>query len=351
MFKTEDFNYSLPKEFIAQNPLSPRDTSKLLVFDSANNKIVHKHFFDIEDFLEKGDVLVVNSSKVIPARIIFKENDREREIFILKNAGENKYQAMVRPGKFFQIDKIFHVGDHVDAIVKEILDDGTRIIEFVFEDKNKKATDFILEIGQIPFPPYIDNTSATPDQYQTVYAKAEGSVAAPTAGLHFTPQLIERLKNNRGVSIEEITLHVGRGTFLPVSSEYIHEHKIHSEWFTLSKELATNLNEAKLQGRRIIAVGTTTVRVLESCYSLENGFVAQTGETDIFIYPGNYQWKVVDGLITNYHLPKSTLLMLVASFLENKKVEKPVEKLLEIYELAKANNYRFYSFGDAMFIF
>ncbi|MFA7685409.1 MAG: tRNA preQ1(34) S-adenosylmethionine ribosyltransferase-isomerase QueA [Candidatus Gracilibacteria bacterium] len=350
MFKTEDFNYSLPKRFIAQNPVSPRDGSKLLVFDAQKNAICHKKFFKISDFLKKGDVLVVNVSKVIPARIVFHEGSSEREIFLLKDCDNNCYQAMVRPGKLFKIGKSFKISVGVECVVKEILDDGTRIIEFILKDKRRKIAKMIAEIGKIPFPPYVGETSARPDQYQTVYAKTDGSVAAPTAGLHFTPSLIKKLKN-KGVEVEEVLLHVSRGTFLPVKSEYVHEHKMHSECFTLDKKTAENLNRAKKEGKRIIAVGTTTVRVLESCYDLERGFVSQSGETDIFIYPGKYEWKIVDALITNYHLPKSTLLMLVSSFLESKGVKKSVEKLMDLYEIAKKEDYRFYSFGDAMFLF
>ena len=350
MFKTEDFNYSLPKKFIAQNPVSPRDISKLLVFDTSKNLISHKKFFEISDFLRSGDVLVINVSKVIPARIVFYENGSEREIFLLKDCGYSSYQAMVRPGKIFKVGRCFEISKGVECCVKEILEDGTRIIEFISRNKRRKISRMIEEIGKIPFPPYVSETSASPEQYKTVYAKSKGSVAAPTAGLHFTTGLIRKLED-RGIVIKEVLLHVSRGTFLPVKSEYVHEHKMHSESFTLNEETADYLNNAKKEGRRIIAVGTTTVRVLESCYASKNGFVPQSGETDIFIYPGKYRWKTVDALITNYHLPKSTLLMLVASFLEGKGIKNPVKKLMDLYELAKKEKYRFYSFGDAMFLF
>jgi len=349
MIKTEEFNYSLPKRFIAQNPVSPRDNSKLLVFDTSVGEVTHEHFFNIGRFLKKGDVLVVNVSKVIPARIVFFESDSPREIFILKNLGRNKYQAMVRPGKIFKVGRSFDVSSDIFAVVKDVLEDGTRIVEFEVVGEEFDSDDILNKIGKIPFPPYVTNTEANPDQYQTVYAKFDGSVAAPTAGLHFTPKLISELSGN-GVDFEEVVLHVNRGTFLPVKSELVCDHKMHSEVFSLDDVTAERLNKAKKEGRRIIAVGTTSVRVLESCYDRKKGFIPQTSDTDIFIYPGNYKWKAVDGLITNFHLPKSTLLMLVASFLENKGVKTPIKKLLDLYELAKKENYRFYSFGDAMFL-
>jgi S-adenosylmethionine:tRNA ribosyltransferase-isomerase len=352
MIKTEEFSYSLPKRFIAQNPVSPRDSSKLLVFDAFADKIVHEKFHDIGKFLKRGDVLVINVSRVIPARIVFYENEHSREIFILKDLGGNKYQAMVKPGRIFKIGRRFDVTSDVFAVVRDILEDGTRIMEFVVSGGQSASRDdssILNKIGEIPFPPYVTNTSAQSDQYQTVYAKSDGSIAAPTAGLHFTPRLMSELKN-KGIDFEEVILHVNRGTFLPVKSEFVHEHKMHSEVFSLDKATAERLNRAKMDNRRIIAVGTTSVRVLESCYDFRTGFTAKTSDTDIFIYPGNYAWKATDGLITNFHLPKSTLLMLVASFLENKGVKKPISKLLYLYELAKKENYRFYSFGDAMFI-
>ncbi|MFA6917311.1 MAG: tRNA preQ1(34) S-adenosylmethionine ribosyltransferase-isomerase QueA [Candidatus Gracilibacteria bacterium] len=350
MFKTEDFNYYLPKGFIAQSPVSPRDSSKLLVFDTVENEIIHEKFSNIGCFLHNGDVLVVNVSKVIPARIIFMEGGREIEIFVLKDCGGGEYQVMVKPGRIFKTGKVFTISPEVKCAVKDVIDDGTRIVEFIF-DRDKTNFETVLgKIGKIPFPPYVSNTLAKPEQYQTVYAKRDGSVAAPTAGLHFTPRLIDELKT-KNIHLEEVVLHVNRGTFMPVKSEYIDDHKMHSECFSLDSVTADRLSKAKREGRRIIAVGTTSVRVLESCYDKEFGFVPKVSETDIFIYPGKYKWKVVDGLVTNFHLPKSTLLMLVASFLEHKGVKDPVEKLLSLYELAKTENYRFYSFGDAMFIF
>lgn len=349
MLKTNDFDYNLPKKFIAQNPMIPRDNSRLLVFDTGKNKIYHKRFSEIGDFLRNGDTLVVNASKVIPARIIFDENGSEREIFLLKKYDENKYQAMARPGRFFKTGREFVLDKNVKCVVAKILEDGTRIIEFLLKKTGKGFEKVLEEIGRIPFPPYVTSTTALPSQYQTVYARENGSVAAPTAGLHFTPELICKLKKE-GVSFEEVILHVNRGTFMPVKSDNVKDHEMHSESFNLPKNVALNLNFAKKTGNRIIAVGTTSVRVLESCYDLKKGFIPQESDTKIFIYPANYKWKITDALITNFHLPRSTLLMLVASFLENKSVKNPVKKLLNLYEIAKKENYRFYSFGDAMMI-
>jgi len=350
MLKTSAFDYSLPKRFIAQNPVVPRDNSKLLVFDTAKNKIYHKNFFEISEFLRDGDVLVVNASKVIPARIVFSEDGCDREIFLLKKCAENKYQAMVRPGKAFKVGKEFFLDKSVKCIVEKILEDGTRIIEFLLGKTDQRFEKVLEEIGRIPFPPYVDSSTAKPSQYQTVYARENGSVAAPTAGLHFTPKLIGRLQK-KGISLKEVILHVNRGTFMPVKVENVKDHDMHSESFVLPNDIAKDLNIAKKNGKRIISVGTTSVRVLESCYDPKKGFVSQESETKIFIYPGKYKWKVTDALITNFHLPKSTLLMLVASFLENKGVKDPAKKLLDLYEIAKKENYRFYSFGDAMMIF
>lgn len=350
MFKTDDFSYSLPKKFIAQNPVVPRDKSKLMVFDTVKDQVLHKKFFEIEDFLREGDVIVVNVSKVIPARIIFENDGKKRELFLLKKISGNEYQVLVKPGKIFKIGALFELNKEISFEVKEILEDGSRVVKFYMKNGILDFDQVLPTVGQVPFPPYVTETKANPDQYQTVYAKLAGSVAAPTAGLHFTDELIAKLKQ-KGVLFEEVILHVNRGTFLPVKAEFIKDHKMHSESFVLSEQTAVRLNKAKQNGQRIIAVGTTSVRVLETCYNEIDGFVGQESDTDIFIYPGRYKWKAVDALITNYHLPKSTLLMLVASFLENKSVENPVERLFELYEIAKKEHYRFFSFGDAMFIF
>ncbi|MFH1284176.1 MAG: tRNA preQ1(34) S-adenosylmethionine ribosyltransferase-isomerase QueA [Candidatus Peregrinibacteria bacterium] len=343
--KTFEFDYNLPRGFIAQYPAEPRDSSKLMIFDTKKNSVSHVVFRDLADILGSDDVLVVNRSKVIPARILFDADVdagvKKCEVFILKNLGGYRYKAMVKPGKFFTTGRRFRVNDELFGMVEEIFDDGTRNISF-----NRSPEKF----GKTPLPPYIKNTDVKSSSYQTVYAKEKGSVAAPTAGLHFTPGLIGELKN-KGVKFEEVILHVGRGTFLPVKSEDISDHVMHEECYEIPERTAFDLNEAIKNGKRITAVGTTSVRVLESSFDSRKGFVPKTGETDIFIYPGGHDWKCVDALITNFHLPKSTLIMLVASFLEHKGVKGPVKKILELYELAKENNYRFYSFGDAMFIF
>lgn len=343
-----DFDFDLPKEFIAQDPVSPRDNSKLLVLDTVGDEVLHKQFFNLKDFLRDGDVLVVNTSKVIPARILFDWNGGEREIFILKNLGEDRYQSMVRPGKAFKLGVKYDLNDCISCVVKEVLDDGTRVLKFFLLNDDLDLEEELEKVGQAPFPPYITESTADFSQYQTVYSLQKGSVAAPTAGLHFTNELLDDLRA-MGVAIEEVVLHVGRGTFLPVNAEDIKDHVMHEEFFEFSEEVADRLNIAKAQGRRIIAVGTTSVRVLESCCDDKGIFSAKTEETDIFIYPG-YKWKAVDGLVTNFHLPKSTLIMLVAALLDDKGVNEPVKKILDLYEIAKKENYRFYSFGDAMVI-
>jgi S-adenosylmethionine:tRNA ribosyltransferase-isomerase len=341
--KTSLFDYHLPKKFIAQEPVESRDSSKLMIYNVEADSVQHKHFYDLSEILDENDVLVVNKSKVIPARIIFKENDKEYEVFLLRDLGRNRYKTLVKPGRFFKIGKKFHLNNKVFGIVEEILDDGARIIKFNEND--------LKRFGQVPLPPYIKNKKVDFSKYQTVYASKEGSVAAPTAGLHFTDQLLEKLRN-KGVELEEIILHIGRGTFLPVSTDSIKDHVMHSEFFEFDKAVASRLNIAKKSEKRIVAVGTTSVRVLESCYLSGKGFIPKQGETDIFIYP-SYKWKAVDALITNFHLPKSTLIMLVASFLQHKGLrneKKAIQKILDLYELAKNRNYRFYSFGDAMMI-
>ncbi len=331
--KTELFDFDLPERFIAQNPVTPRDHSRLFVYDSQSDEVSHRKFFELDEFVSKGDVLVLNKSKVLPARVKFDG----KEVFVLKKEMPGKYLAMVRPGRFFKEGREFEISD-VNCRVLEVNDDGTRLIE---------ADGDLYELGQAPLPPYIKGNKSDFAKYQTVYAEDEGSVAAPTAGLHFTEDLLEKLVRN-GVHVEKLILHVGRGTFLPVTSEDVRDHVMHEELFEFSEGTASVLNESKKHGGRVFAVGTTSVRVLESTY--DGGFSSKIGSTDIFIYPGQYKWKAVDCLITNFHLPKSTLIMLVASFLENKGIRHPVRKIKELYEIAKANEYRFYSFGDAMMI-
>ncbi len=348
-YLTSDFDYYLPKDFIANSPVSPRDNSKLLVYDSQNDKIYHKHFYEILDLLDNKDVIIRNKSKVISARINFKMNNFNKEIFLLKKLDDSIYQALVEPGKNFKKDIKFPISKNLDVLVKEILDDGSRIIQFI-NNTNEDLEILLEDLGEIPLPPYIENKNLDFADYQTVYADPKGSVAAPTAGLHFTEELNKKLQNKE-IEIEDVVLHVGRGTFSPVITDIIIDHKMHSENFILDNETAKKLNRYKKEGRKFVSIGTTSVRTLESCYDDKKGFIPCDGETDIFISPGQYQWKAVDKLITNFHLPKSTLIMLVASFLENKNVKDPVKKILSLYEIAKKENYRFYSLGDAMFIF
>lgn len=341
--KTVDFDFELPDDCIAQQPTIPRDHCRLMIYDTANDVVYHKLFYEIVDFLDSEDVLVVNRSKVIPARIKFEVNGSEKEIFLLKDLGEGRCEALVRPGKFFKVGALGQI-DGFKWQVESINEDGTRIIFF-----NQGIDTVLAKLGKIPLPPYINSDpDVFADHYQTVYARESGSVAAPTAGLHFTKDLLELLKQ-RGVCEQEVVLHVGRGTFLPVTSENVQDHLMHSESFEFPTSTADGLNNAKESGKRIVAVGTTAVRVLESNY-FDGKFHGGNGSTDIFIYPGSYSWKCVDKLITNFHLPKSSLLMLVSSFLENKGVKDPVKKLLCLYELAKTQGYRFYSFGDAMLV-
>jgi len=404
--KSSDFDYDLPESFIAQNPVVPRDSSRLLVFDSKSGEVFHRRFSDISDYV-KDDVLVLNSSKVVPARIVFYVNGWRKEIFYLKSRCDFEMRALVKRAEFFRLGRegVLEKDDFIVSWkVVEILDDGTRIIRF---DKNVYE---VLDIfGDMPLPPYIDKSSSERDQYQTVYSDEKGSVAAPTAGLHFTQDLMDSLVSDHGVSFEKVLLHVGRGTFSPMITENVEDHVMHSEEFELFVDVAKRLNLAKIEGRNIVAVGTTSVRVLESCFVGGDGgdvrsvlggerllggsclgcvggdlgvdsdvvgggicgfdnvgvsgacenidgccacgeFVGGRGETDVFIYPGKYDWKTVDKLITNFHLPQSTLIMLVASFLEHKGISDPVKKILELYEIAKNEGYRFYSFGDGMIV-
>lgn len=345
--KTTDFDYELPKEFIAQSPAIPRDSSKLLIYDVENDQISHKRFSDISSYLNKTDCLVLNKTKVFPARIKFYFKEKLVEVFLLENLGENKFLVLVKPGKYFKINDQHFLDADLSFLVSDIRSDGSRIIEF-FSSSN--LIEKLSEIGEIPFPPYIKNADQFKDNYQTVFCddKFSNSVAAPTAGLHFTNELIETLKSNQ-VSFADVVLSVGRGTFMPVKSDLLQDHIMHFEEYYVDSFNAEILNTAIESQKRIIAVGTTSVRVLESSYN--NGFKELNSKTDLFIYPGHYDWKVVNALITNFHLPKSTLLMLVSSFLESKGVKNPVKKLMDIYEIAKKENYRFYSFGDSMFIF
>lgn len=346
--KTGDFDYILPDRLIAQNPVFPRDACKLMVYNSHDDTVEHCHFFDLPRFLGANDVLVMNRSKVIPARILFSSNGCKREIFVLKQFSSDSFEVLLRPARSFKLGIWFKIDDDLEFVVEKVLADGRRIVTFRVKSgvnlKNK-----LFELGSTPLPPYIKRSTASLSDYQTVFASEEGSVAAPTAGLHFTNDLLKKLTSS-GVQVEEVLLHIGLGTFAPVVADLVAEHKMHFEEYELSDSVAGRLNSAENSGKRIIAVGTTSVRVLESTYDKNLGFVSGMGKTDIFIYPGSYDWKVVDALITNFHLPKSTLIMLVASFLESKRVVDPVKKILNLYQEAISLDYRFFSFGDAMLI-
>lgn len=338
--KTSDFDYVLPESLIAQTPVEPRDASRLLVFDRENDKIYHEKFFDIKKYLKKGDVLVRNNTRVLPARMFaYTKNGGKVEILLLKRFNLTDWEVMVKPGKKARIGTTLIISEELSLeVLENIEESGTRKVKFIF---NGVFEDIISRLGEMPLPPYIHEKLKDKERYQTVYSKVDGSAAAPTAGLHFTEKLLKEIED-MGVTIVDVLLHVGLGTFRPVKADEITDHHMHSEYYEISEESARIINTAKKEGRRIIAVGTTSVRTLESVAD-EQGFVkAEKGNTEIFIYPP-YKFKCVDALITNFHLPKSTLLMLVSSLSTR-------EKMLEVYNLAVKEQYRFFSFGDAMFI-
>ncbi len=337
--KTEDFNYYLPEELIAQTPLSDRSSSKLLVMDRFTGELEHKHFSDIIDYLVPGDVLVINDTKVIPARLmgIKEETGAVIELLLLKDLGNDEWECLGRPQKRLHVGTIVKFSDELSAEVTEILDEGVTHVKLIYKGILLEILD---RLGEMPLPPYIHEKLEEKDRYNTVYAKNIGSAAAPTAGLHFTTELLDKIKE-KGIIVANVTLHVGLGTFRPVEVDDINKHHMHSEFYQMTKETADILNKAKEENRRIIAVGTTSTRTLETIMNKYNKFVECSGNTDIFIYPG-YEFKAIDCLITNFHLPKSTLVMLVSAF--SKK-----EYVLHAYEEAIKNNYRFFSFGDAMF--
>ena len=337
--KINDFDFQLPEELIAQKPAHPRDTCRLMVLNPKKKKIGHYKFTDLTCFLKKSDVLVFNNSKVFPARLQFTHHGKRIELLLTKKIDDNKWLAIGKPGKFLQPGKIFTLQKNLTVEIVNILKDGQKTLSF---SKSGKELEKLLEkLGRPPFPPYIKNESISLEEYQTVYAKIKGSVAAPTAGLHFTESLLKKLRE-RGIETIFATLHVGLGTFLPIRAENIENHLMHSEWYNIDSKSTDALNKAKKEHRRIIAVGTTALRVLETCFDEKRGFLAGFGETSIFIYPG-YKWKCTDGLITNFHLPKSTLFLLVCAFAETKFIHKA-------YKEAIKKLYRFYSFGDAMLI-
>ncbi|WP_416198137.1 MAG: tRNA preQ1(34) S-adenosylmethionine ribosyltransferase-isomerase QueA [Sporanaerobacter sp.] len=339
--RKEDFYYDLPEELIAQHPISNREDSRLMVLDKATASVEHRHFRDIIDYLNEGDCLVLNDTRVIPARLFGsrKGKDESIEFLLLKKIDINKWETLVKPGKKVRpgVKVIFGDGE-LEGNVLSIGEDGTRIVEFEYDGIFEEILD---KLGEMPLPPYIKEKLEDKERYQTVYSKKEGSAAAPTAGLHFTKELLQKIED-KGVKIVYLTLHVGLGTFRPVKEENIEEHHMHSEYFELSKEAAEIINNTKKSGGRVIAVGTTSTRTLESIGNQENLVVPKSGWTDIFIYPG-YKFKVVDCLITNFHLPESTLIMLVSALAGR-------EKILNAYNIAVKEKYRFFSFGDAMFI-
>ena len=339
--KVSDFNYNLPKELIAQVPIKNRDQSRLMVLDRKNKTIEHKIFKDIIDYLEPGDCLVRNNTKVIPARLygIKEETGANVEFLLLKRIEGDIWEVMVKPGKKLMPGARVSFGDGLlKAEIIEKLADGNRKVKFEYSGI---FNEILNEIGLMPLPPYIHEKLKEKDRYQTVYAKYEGSAAAPTAGLHFTDELFEKLKE-KGIEIANVTLHVGIGTFRPVKVENIEEHDMHSEHFYIKAEDAEKINKAKKEGHRVIAVGTTSCRVLESIAD-ENGYVKEVeGDTNIFIYPG-YKFKCLDALITNFHLPESTLIMLVSALAGK-------DFIMQAYEEAVKEQYKFFSFGDAMFI-
>ena len=339
--ETKDFYYDLPKELIAQTPIEPRDASRLLVYHKESGEVEHKHFYDICDYLREGDVLVINNTKVIPARIFAtrlprteKTIEKNTEVLLLKRKEYDVWECITKPAKKLKMGTMLDFG----AMQGEVVgfgEEGVRFIKFIFDGVFENILE---EIGNMPLPPYITQKLQDKSRYQTVYSKVDGSAAAPTAGLHFTPQLLDKLEK-QGVQIAKVLLHVGLGTFRPVKETDILKHKMHSEYYEVDEQNAEIINSALKEGRRVICVGTTSVRVVESAVGDDGLIKPSHGDTQIFIYPG-YDFKVVKGLITNFHLPESTLIMLVSAFIGR-------EKTLELYNKAVEERYRFFSFGDA----
>lgn len=337
---TSEFYYDLPQELIAQTPADPRDSSRLLVYNRAEGSVQHKIFRDIIDFLNPGDALVINDTRVIPARLYGKKQGtgRQVEFLLLNQLSGDTWEVILRPGRKLRPGDRVSFAEELEAEILEKQEDGVTKVKFCFQGSFEALLD---EYGNMPLPPYITKRLEDRERYQTVYAKERGSAAAPTAGLHFTPELMENIKK-KGVDIIPVLLHVGLGTFRPVKAERLEDHKMHSEYYSISEESAHRINAVRERGGRVIAVGTTSVRTLESAADQEGRVKEQSGNTDIFIYPG-YRFRCVDALITNFHLPESTLLMLISAFMGK-------DQALEVYRLAVQEKYRFFSFGDAMFI-
>jgi S-adenosylmethionine:tRNA ribosyltransferase-isomerase len=338
---TKDYYYDLPKELIAQDPLEDRSSSRLMVLGKKSGEVSHHHFRDILDYLRPGDCLVINNTRVIPARLIGtkKETGAHVEILLLRRKKDNIWETLVKPGKKLRPGAEVTFGDgSLTATILDVVEGGDRLVQFHYDGIFEEVLD---RLGEMPLPPYIKHKLKDRDRYNTVYAKFDGSAAAPTAGLHFTKELLEEVKE-KGVNIAQVTLHVGLGTFRPVKVDDVREHEMHTEWYRVTQETADLINQTKENGGRVIAVGTTSVRTLETVADEDGHMKAQEGDTSIFIYPG-YKWKVVDGLITNFHLPESTLIMLVSSLAGR-------EHVLAAYKEAVKERYRFFSFGDAMYI-
>ena len=339
--KTSDFYYDLPEELIAQDPLEDRTASRLLVLNRETGAVEHKIFSDVIDYLNKGDCLVINNTRVIPARLIGEKEGTggKVEVLLLKRRTNDVWETLVKPGKKLRPGARVTFGDgRLKAEILEIAEEGNRLVRFYYEGIFEEILD---SLGEMPLPPYITHKLEDKEMYQTVYAKYDGSAAAPTAGLHFTKELLSKIEE-KGIKIASITLHVGLGTFRPVKVDDVDNHHMHTEWYEVNAEAAEIINETKRNGGRVICVGTTSCRTIESVAD-DNGYMkAKTGETDIFIYPG-YKFKVMDGLITNFHLPESTLVMLVSAFAGK-------ENVLSAYETAVKERYRFFSFGDAMIL-
>ena len=341
MMKLSDFNYNLPEELIAQDPLEKRDNSRLMVLHRETGEIEHKHFYDVIDYLNPGDCLVVNNTRVIPARLmgVKEETGASIEVLLLKRKEEKVWETLVKPGKKARVGARISFGDGL--LVGEVIDiveEGNRLIRFEYDGIFEEILD---QLGQMPLPPYITHQLQDKNRYQTVYAKYDGSAAAPTAGLHFTEELLEKIQA-KGIRIAKVTLHVGLGTFRPVKEENVLDHHMHSEFYIVDEEAARVINETRASGGRVISVGTTSTRTLETVAEPDGHIPVKSGWTDIFIYPG-YHFKMIDALITNFHMPESTLVMLVSALADR-------ETILHAYEVAVQERYGFFSFGDAMMI-